>query len=63
MRLYIIRHGDPDYVTDSLTQKGQGEAAALADYLPGFTSPTCTPRRLAGPEKPAATQQRSLACL
>lgn len=34
MRLYIIRHGDPDYETDSLTEKGKKEAAALADYLP-----------------------------
>lgn len=34
MRLYIIRHGDPDYETDSLTPQGREEAAALADYLP-----------------------------
>ena len=29
MRLYIIRHGDPDYTTDTLTEKGQREAPAL----------------------------------
>ena len=26
MRLLIIRHGDPDYVRDSLTEKGRREA-------------------------------------
>ncbi|NLC32909.1 MAG: histidine phosphatase family protein [Clostridiales bacterium] len=34
MRLYIIRHGDPDYEKDSLTELGKKEAEALADYLP-----------------------------
>ena len=29
----LIRHGDPDYSTDSLTPQGKLEAAALADYL------------------------------
>ena len=33
MRLYIIRHGDPNYVDDCLTEPGRFEAAALADYL------------------------------
>jgi probable phosphoglycerate mutase len=33
MRLYIIRHGDPNYTDDCLTETGRGEAAALADYL------------------------------
>lgn len=55
MRLYIIRHGDPDYEKDALTQRGEAEAQALADYLPNlrlthlYTSPlgrakaTCAP--------------------
>ena len=30
MRLIIIRHGDPDYAIDSLTEKGWKEAALLA---------------------------------
>lgn len=30
MRLIIIRHGDPDYERDSLTQKGWREAEPLA---------------------------------
>lgn len=33
MRLLIIRHGDPDYVHDSLTRKGRTEVALLAGYL------------------------------
>lgn len=33
MRLYIIRHGDPDYTTDTLTAAGQIEAAALGEYM------------------------------
>jgi probable phosphoglycerate mutase len=30
MRLYIIRHGDPDYAIDGLTERGHREAQALA---------------------------------
>ncbi len=30
MRLIFIRHGDPDYVNDSLTEKGKREAELLA---------------------------------
>lgn len=33
MRLFIIRHGDPDYAHDSLTEKGRREAEALAEWL------------------------------
>ena len=33
MRLLIIRHGDPDYIHDSLTPTGRTEAALLAGYL------------------------------
>lgn len=33
MRLLIIRHGDPDYENDCLTEKGKKEAALLAEYL------------------------------
>ncbi len=31
MRLILIRHGDPDYVRDDLTEKGKREAALLAE--------------------------------
>ena len=30
MRLLIIRHGDPDYEKDSLTEKGWWEAELLS---------------------------------
>lgn len=33
MRLLIIRHGDPDYAIDSLTEKGWREAALLAERI------------------------------
>jgi broad specificity phosphatase PhoE len=33
MRLYVIRHADPDSATDSLTPQGVREAEALADRL------------------------------
>lgn len=33
MKIIIIRHGDPDYVNDSLTEKGFREAELLADRL------------------------------
>ena len=33
MRILIIRHGDPDYKNDTLTQKGHREAALLAARL------------------------------
>ena len=33
MRILIIRHGDPDYAHDSLTEKGRREAELLAQRL------------------------------
>ena len=33
MRLLIIRHGDPDYTNDTLTEKGHREAKLLAERL------------------------------
>ena len=33
MKIYIIRHGDPDYSIDSLTEKGWREAEALSKRL------------------------------
>jgi broad specificity phosphatase PhoE len=33
MRLFIIRHGDPDYAVDGLTEKGKREAQALAKRM------------------------------
>ena len=33
MRILIVRHGDPDYEIDSLTEKGWSEAGHLAERL------------------------------
>ncbi len=33
MKILIIRHGDPDYTIDSLTDKGKAEAQCLAERL------------------------------
>ena len=33
MRILIIRHGDPNYVNDTLTEKGWKEAGCLAEKL------------------------------
>lgn len=33
MRIILIRHGDPDYVNDSLTDKGVREASLLSDRI------------------------------
>ena len=33
MRLLFVRHGDPDYVNDTLTEKGHREAKLLADII------------------------------
>ena len=33
MRILLIRHGEPDYAIDGLTEKGQREAALLAERL------------------------------
>lgn len=35
MRIYLIRHGDPDYANDTITAEGEHEAAALAERLSG----------------------------
>ena len=35
MRLIFIRHGDPDYEKDSVTEKGEREIELLADKLEG----------------------------
>lgn len=33
MKLYLIRHGDPDYANDTLTDRGHREASVLVEYL------------------------------
>lgn len=45
MRIYIVRHAEPDYERDSLTPKGFEEAAALAKFLKdeGIEKIYCSP--------------------
>ena len=33
MRILIIRHAEPDYTTDTLTEKGKREALLLSERL------------------------------
>ena len=54
MRILFIRHGDPDYVNDTLTEKGHREAALLAERAASlemgdcFVSPLGRARHTAG---------------
>lgn len=41
MKLLIVRHGDPDYSIDSLTEKGWREAGYLAERLAGVDVKAC----------------------
>ena len=41
MRILLIRHGDPDYEHDTLTEKGHREAALLAGLAPSMQIDDC----------------------
>lgn len=41
MRILLIRHGDPDYDHDTLTEKGRREAALLARIAPSMAIDHC----------------------
>ncbi len=55
MFLYIVRHGDPDYTTDTLTERGKLQAEAVAKRLSDsgitrvFSSPLGRARETAEP--------------
>lgn len=55
MLLYIIRHGDPDYATDSLTERGRLQAEAVGKRMADaginrvFSSPMGRARQTAEP--------------
>ena len=55
MLLYIVRHGDPDYATDSLTERGILQAEAVGKRIAAaninriFTSPMGRARQTAEP--------------
>lgn len=61
MRIIFIRHGDPDYQNDRLTEKGRREAALLAERVSRWQDITkiyCSPLGRA-----KETASYSLACL
>lgn len=41
MRILLIRHGDPDYENDTLTEKGRREAALLGRMAPSMNIDDC----------------------
>ena len=45
MKLIFVRHGDPDYALDSLTEKGWREAEILAEQISNYDVDdfSCTP--------------------
>ena len=49
MELYIIRHGDPDYANDTLTEKGWKQAEQLAPRMAALNPVLvfCSPRKRA----------------
>lgn len=55
MRIWIIRHADPDYEHDSLTPKGWKEAELLAERLKGETIDYCYVSPLGRAKDTAAT--------
>lgn len=55
MLLYIVRHGEPDYSTDTLTELGQSQAQAVSHRMAGskieeiYSSPMGRARQTAAP--------------
>jgi probable phosphoglycerate mutase len=45
MEIWIVRHADPDYENDSITEKGEREAKLLAERLlkQNFAAVYCSP--------------------
>lgn len=41
MRILFIRHGDPDYIHDTVTEKGKREAKLLAELAPALQMGDC----------------------
>lgn len=41
MKILFVRHGDPDYELDSLTQKGDVSHLYVADEPPAFAARFC----------------------
>ena len=59
MRILLIRHGDPDYVNDTLTEKGRREAALLAKRAASMNMGEC----YKSPARIASASIRSCSCV
>ena len=55
MRIIFVRHGDPDYEHDTLTEKGHREAALLGKLAPELHWETVICRRWEGRSIPLNT--------
>lgn len=60
MRMLFIRHGDPDYVNDTLTEKGHREAAILAERAESLRLGTCFVSPLGRAQDTAAYSMKKL---
>ena len=58
MRILLIRHGDPDYVNDTLTEKGRREAALLAKRAVSMNMGECYKSPLGRAKDTAEKQQK-----
>ncbi len=60
MRILFIRHGDPDYVNDTLTEKGHREAALLAEMAEELELGDCYQSSLGRAQATAAYSLKKL---
>lgn len=60
MRILLIRHGDPDYVNDTLTEKGHREAALLAETAEALHMGDCYQSPLGRAQATAAYSLKKL---
>lgn len=62
MRILFIRHGDPDYVHDTLTEKGCKEAALLANAIDSLHPGSCFVSPLGRAQATASYSLKALNC-
>lgn len=62
MRILFVRHGDPDYANDTLTEKGHREAALLARCIPDYNVGECYVSPLGRAQHTAAYSLEALGC-
>ncbi|MCI8659165.1 MAG: histidine phosphatase family protein [Lachnospiraceae bacterium] len=60
MRILLIRHGDPDYIHDTLTEKGHREAALLSEAAKRLETGDCYQSPLGRAQATAAYTLRKL---